>query len=400
MTKRVWLVLAAILVASPVYADMQIRHDGSSSGGAAASITSGTTTCTGSAANTVLFMDGTAINCADGPTWAKGTGTLTLSGTAPKLSVGNAGTTAAETVVSTHAWDIKDQDFHSGNPAASTFLEFFQGSNNVFNIGGKSAGTGSIENFVTLSSPSSNIELALATSDTNSFYGANTAHLYAGTTGGFIFYGDGGPWRFFNEGSEDWQITTSGNLTSVGVRDLTANGLLKLGSGPTTVTDTAGKVLAAALNTVGVPQGGTGLTTLTSNTIYKGNGASAIAVSSITDDGTTITLPEATKIGGGVYYPGIAASSSNGNIAATTNTDYCTSGASAITRTLPAATATGRVVHLVKADNGAGTCIFGRTGSDAINGGTVRTISTQYQVDTCVDAASAQWICQGDGVTS
>lgn len=38
-----------------------------------------------------------------------------------------------------------------------------------------------------------------------------------------------------------------------------------------------------------VAQGGTGLATLTSNVVYKGNGTSAIATSSITDDGTTVT---------------------------------------------------------------------------------------------------------------
>jgi hypothetical protein len=38
-----------------------------------------------------------------------------------------------------------------------------------------------------------------------------------------------------------------------------------------------------------VSQGGTGLATFTSNVVYKGNGASALAVSTLTDDGTTVT---------------------------------------------------------------------------------------------------------------
>ena len=46
--------------------------------------------------------------------------------------------------------------------------------------------------------------------------------------------------------------TFSGNLTSTGV--------LTLGSGPTTVSDSAGKILSAALNTVAIAQGGTGAT--------------------------------------------------------------------------------------------------------------------------------------------
>lgn len=78
---------------------------------------------------------------------------------------------------------------------------------------------------------------------------------------------------------------------------LTITGLLKTGSTPVTITDAAGKVLSAALNTVQVANGGTGLTTLTSNTIYKGNGASALAVSRITDDGTTVTIGSGTAGG-------------------------------------------------------------------------------------------------------
>lgn len=46
-----------------------------------------------------------------------------------------------------------------------------------------------------------------------------------------------------------------------------------------------------------VANGGTGLTSLTSNTIYKGNGTSAIAVSALTDDGTTVTSGENINIG-------------------------------------------------------------------------------------------------------
>lgn len=55
---------------------------------------------------------------------------------------------------------------------------------------------------------------------------------------------------------------------------VTLAGVLTAGSGPTTVTDSTGKVLSAALNTVGVAQGGTGATTLTG--LLQGNGASAV----------------------------------------------------------------------------------------------------------------------------
>ncbi len=47
-----------------------------------------------------------------------------------------------------------------------------------------------------------------------------------------------------------------------GVAALTISGVLTAGSGPTTVTDSAGKILSAALNTVQPAQGGTGITAL------------------------------------------------------------------------------------------------------------------------------------------
>ena len=47
-----------------------------------------------------------------------------------------------------------------------------------------------------------------------------------------------------------------------------------------------------------VPYGGTGLITLTSNTIYKGNGTSALAVSSLTDNGTTLATTDLLTVTG------------------------------------------------------------------------------------------------------
>ncbi len=63
-------------------------------------------------------------------------------------------------------------------------------------------------------------------------------------------------------------------------------GVISSGSTPTTLTDSAGKVLSAALNTVGVPQGGTGAVTLTG--LVKGNGASAMTAASA---GTDYVIP-------------------------------------------------------------------------------------------------------------
>lgn len=53
-------------------------------------------------------------------------------------------------------------------------------------------------------------------------------------------------------------------------------GQIIAGSTPTTVTDSAGKVLSAALNTVGTAQGGTGLTSFTTNSVLFASSSSAI----------------------------------------------------------------------------------------------------------------------------
>jgi hypothetical protein len=83
----------------------------------------------------------------------------------------------------------------------------------------------------------------------------------------------------------DFGFTNSGKWTLTGglvVPALTTAGLA-------TVTS-AGLFGSEASATV--PQGGTGLATLTANTIYKGNGTSALAVSSITDNGTVVATAE------------------------------------------------------------------------------------------------------------
>lgn len=64
------------------------------------------------------------------------------------------------------------------------------------------------------------------------------------------------------------------------------SGVIKAGSTPVTLTDSAGKILSAALNTVGVPQGGSGATSLTG--VLIGNGASAF---------TTKTNPSGAFVG-------------------------------------------------------------------------------------------------------
>lgn len=72
--------------------------------------------------------------------------------------------------------------------------------------------------------------------------------------------------------------------------NLTVTGVYIAGSAPTTLTDSTGKILSAALNTVGVAQGGTGATTLTG--ILKGNGTSAFTAATA---GTDYTSPSSTE---------------------------------------------------------------------------------------------------------
>jgi hypothetical protein len=82
---------------------------------------------------------------------------------------------------------------------------------------------------------------------------------------------------FGKTNSGDWTLTGGlvvPSLTTAGLATVTSAGLF-------------GSEASAT-----VPQGGTGLATLTANTIYKGNGTSALAASSLTDDGTTVATAE------------------------------------------------------------------------------------------------------------
>jgi hypothetical protein len=76
-------------------------------------------------------------------------------------------------------------------------------------------------------------------------------------------------------------VNSGGALAEVarfaGNGDFTFTGLLKVGSGPTTHTDSTGKILSAALNTVGVAQGGTGKASWTTGSIPYASGSTTIA---------------------------------------------------------------------------------------------------------------------------
>lgn len=59
-------------------------------------------------------------------------------------------------------------------------------------------------------------------------------------------------------GTTRWFINSTSTSASRLGGDLTVSGLLKVGSGPTTLTDSTGKILSASLNTVAVANGGRG----------------------------------------------------------------------------------------------------------------------------------------------
>lgn len=66
----------------------------------------------------------------------------------------------------------------------------------------------------------------------------------------------------YSNASNKFAIRSLSTSPSLLTGNLTVSGVLLAGSGPTTLTDAAGKILSTALNTVEVAQGGTGLTAL------------------------------------------------------------------------------------------------------------------------------------------
>lgn len=102
----------------------------------------------------------------------------------------------------------------------------------------------------------------------------------------------------------------TGALRSAGgigaAENIAAGGLLIAGSGPTTLTDATGKILSAALNTVAVGQGGTGLTSGTSGGVPYYSSSSAITSSAALASGNIVlgggagAAPATTATGTGV----------------------------------------------------------------------------------------------------
>lgn len=81
---------------------------------------------------------------------------------------------------------------------------------------------------------------------------------------------------------------TNASLTakySIRAVDVLFTGVIKAGSGPTTLTDSAGKILSAALNTVAIAQGGTGATTAAA-----ANQALTVAAVALTETSNATTI--------------------------------------------------------------------------------------------------------------
>lgn len=92
-------------------------------------------------------------------------------------------------------------------------------------------------------------------------------------------------------------ITLGRSADSLYVPNLTTAGLATVGA--------SGLIGSETLATV--PQGGTGLATLTSGAIYKGNGTGALVASALSDNGTAVTSGEPLSLPGGTLSaPGLA----------------------------------------------------------------------------------------------
>lgn len=87
-------------------------------------------------------------------------------------------------------------------------------------------------------------------------------------------------------------IVTTNGIGGFGTPIIPATGIATFFATPSGANLTS--ALTSPLTAAG---GGTGLATLTANAIYKGNGTSALALSSITDNGTTVSITEPLAIG-------------------------------------------------------------------------------------------------------
>jgi len=151
-----------------------------------------------------------------------------------------------------------------------------------------------------IASSTSDLQAAVTMGNTASVAGAFPANGGSRFTGNFTPASGAGLELLYTAGASTVQsydrtasaykpINFTGSAFNFLVGNMTFAGTLTAGSAPTTLTDSTGKVLSAALNTVGVAQGGTGATTLTANNVLLGNGTSALQAVAPGSTGNVLT---------------------------------------------------------------------------------------------------------------
>ena len=162
-------------------------------------------------------------------------------------------------------------------------------------------------------------------------------------------------------GTLSWiAVGGTGTVTSVDVSGGTTG--LTTSGGPVT---TSGTITLAG--TLVVSNGGTGRATLTSNVVYKGAGTSAIATSSITDDGTTVTttLPGVSPNFASGYTTTATAAGTTTLTVASTRFQFFT-GTSTQTVTLPATSTLFTGLTYTIANNSTGVVTVNSSGGNAV----------------------------------
>ena len=160
--------------------------------------------------------------------------------------------------------------------------------------------------------------------------------------------------------------------------------------------------LNGAWSCLGFGSGGGSVTgSGTLNHLAKWTSSSAVGDSVAIENGTTLTVGAVDlSYSQALYITGLRSISTSVSANAADRIVLCTSGSSSDkTYTFPSATGSGRVLDVVKVDSGTNACKM-TVGAGAINSGTIVTLSSQWNAETCQDIGSSLWFCRGVGVVS